>query len=32
MMRELKKMRNGGEVRIEGRKVTILAGDVGRSN
>ena len=32
MMRELKKMRDGGEVRIEGRKVTILAGDVGRSN
>ena len=32
MMRELKKMRDGGEVRIEGRKVTIPAGDVVRNN
>ena len=32
MMRELKKMRDVGEVRIEGRKVTIPAGDVVRNN
>ena len=32
MMRELKKMRDVGEVRIDGRKVTIPAGDVVRNN
>ena len=28
MMRELKKLREGGVVQIEGRKVTILAEDI----